>query len=296
MDLDLDSDSEEARLQDFERRTADAATHSADYYAVLNVSRTATTDEIRDAYKRLSLMFHPDRHPSAEQREWAQRQFQTTQRAYEVLTDRAKRAAYDALGVEGVAMAYTVGYKVQTARDLQMRFEREARERRMEEIEHWVQSKSEISATVRCAGGLAAEQLFMNHSFAATLDDQTTAVVSGNMFAHRARGSGNFIGTVRRSLGPQSWVALSVPALPPYSATVESAHQLAAGVFCSTHVTQGMRRLPDATVTFSRMLTDAVAGAITVRSGNQYLPIHPEKPSASTSPSGVALSLSGKHG
>ncbi|KAJ1821690.1 hypothetical protein LPJ56_001089 [Coemansia sp. RSA 2599] len=297
--MDIGSESDEARLQELEHQAAEAAaSDSADYYAALNVSRTASTEDIRDAYRRLSRIFHPDRHQSAEQRQWAQRQFQTTQRAYEVLTDPAKRAAYDALGEQGIPMAYTVGYKVQTARDLQAHFEREARRRRTEEIEQWVQSKSEITATVSCVNGLgslSAEQLFMKHSFAALLDDQTTAFVSGNMFSQRGRGSGNIVGTVRRTLGPQSWVSLSAPALPPYSLTVESAHQLSNESFCSTHVSQGMHRPPAATVTFSRMLTDAVAGAITVRTGNQYMAIRPEH-KASKKPSGVALSLSGKHG
>ncbi|KAJ2231659.1 hypothetical protein IWW45_005418 [Coemansia sp. RSA 485] len=290
--MDYDSDPDETQLRDLERQAADPA-DASDYYAALNVARTASTDEIRDAYRRMSRMFHPDRHHTPIQRQRAQRQFQATQLAYEVLTDESKRAAYDALGAQGVPLAYAVGHKVQTARDLQAHFEREARRRRTEDIERWVQSKSEINATVMCTGRLAPEQLVMSHSFAAALDDHTTAVVAGNMFAQKGKGSGNVVATVRRALGPQSWVAFSLPALPPYAVTVESAHQLAPAVFCSTHVTQGLRRPPAATVTVSRMLNDAVAASITVRTGNRYA--HAAKKPVGK-PSGVALSLSGAHG
>jgi curved DNA-binding protein len=67
-----------------------------DYYRVLDVSRTATADEIRKRYRRLARRFHPDvsKEPRAEER------FKEVQEAYEVLKDPAKRAAYDQLGAD----------------------------------------------------------------------------------------------------------------------------------------------------------------------------------------------------
>ncbi|PIE82976.1 MAG: cytochrome C biogenesis protein [Candidatus Contendobacter odensis] len=65
-----------------------------DYYKILNISRNASTDAIKKAYRRLARKYHPDvsREPNAEEH------FKEASEAYEVLRDPEKRAAYDRLG------------------------------------------------------------------------------------------------------------------------------------------------------------------------------------------------------
>ena len=66
-----------------------------DYYEVLEVTRTATGEEIKKSYRRLAVKFHPDKNPDDPQ---AEEQFKELGEAYDVLMDDQKRAAYDRFG------------------------------------------------------------------------------------------------------------------------------------------------------------------------------------------------------
>lgn len=71
---------------------------AADYYAVLGVSRDATPDEIKRAYRRLARQYHPDANPDDPQ---AEARFKEVALAYETLSDPDRRARYDRFGAEG---------------------------------------------------------------------------------------------------------------------------------------------------------------------------------------------------
>jgi molecular chaperone DnaJ len=73
-----------------------------DYYKVLDVPRSATEAEIKKAYRRLAMKFHPDRNPHDTE---AEERFKEAKEACEVLTDEHKRAAYDQYGHAGVEAA-----------------------------------------------------------------------------------------------------------------------------------------------------------------------------------------------
>ncbi len=69
-----------------------------DYYEVLGISKNATKDEIKKAYRKLALQYHPDRNPEKE----AEEKFKEATEAYEVLSDDEKRAKYDKFGHSGL--------------------------------------------------------------------------------------------------------------------------------------------------------------------------------------------------
>src|ERR1700733_500755 len=71
----------------------------ADYYNVLEVSRTATADEVKKAYRKKALQYHPDKNPGDAE---AEKKFKEISEAYEVLSDDKKRQMYDRYGKEAV--------------------------------------------------------------------------------------------------------------------------------------------------------------------------------------------------
>ena len=70
-----------------------------DYYKILGVERTATADEIKRAYKKVAIKYHPDRNPGDKE---AEEKFKQAAQAYDVLRDPDKRARYDQFGAAGV--------------------------------------------------------------------------------------------------------------------------------------------------------------------------------------------------
>ena len=77
-----------------------------DFYEVLGVAKNASDDEIKKAYRKLAMKYHPDRNPDDKT---AESKFKEAKEAYEVLSDEQKRAAYDRFGHAGVDPSMAAG-------------------------------------------------------------------------------------------------------------------------------------------------------------------------------------------
>ena len=77
-----------------------------DYYEVLGVSKSVNTDDLKKAYRKLAMQYHPDRNPGDKE---AEVKFKEASEAYEVLSDEKKKSLYDQFGHEGVRSQFGGG-------------------------------------------------------------------------------------------------------------------------------------------------------------------------------------------
>ena len=77
-----------------------------DYYEILGVGKNASPEEIKKAYRKVAIQFHPDKNPGNKE---AEEKFKEAAEAYEVLSNDDKRSRYDRFGHQGVGGAGGVG-------------------------------------------------------------------------------------------------------------------------------------------------------------------------------------------
>jgi len=78
-----------------------------DYYEILEVTKSASTDEIKKAYRKMAIKYHPDKNPNNKE---AEEKFKEAAEAYEILSDAQKKQRYDQYGHAGVGGASGGGY------------------------------------------------------------------------------------------------------------------------------------------------------------------------------------------
>lgn len=129
------------------------------YYQLLNISKTATSDEINSAYRRFSRMFHPDKHSTdPTKQKWAEQIFNKVKEAYEVLSDSHKRAIYDTLGKRGLEVeGWEVIFRTRTPKEIREEYERLKREREERRLQQTANPRGTITLSIN------ATDLFMKY-------------------------------------------------------------------------------------------------------------------------------------
>ncbi|XP_063064466.1 dnaJ homolog subfamily C member 11a [Engraulis encrasicolus] len=196
-----------------------------DYYSLLNVRREATQDELKQSYRRLCMLYHPDKHRDPELKRQAEQLFNLVHQAYEVLSDPQSRAIYDIYGKRGLDVeGWEVVERKRTPAEIREEYERLQREREERRLQQRTNPKGTISVGVDAtdlfdryeeeeyedapSGGLPhveINKMHISQSIEAPLTTKDTAILSGSLSTHNGNGGGNFTLALRKVTSAKGW-------------------------------------------------------------------------------------------
>ncbi|XP_048206112.1 dnaJ homolog subfamily C member 11 isoform X1 [Perognathus longimembris pacificus] len=195
-----------------------------DYYALLNVRREASSEELKAAYRRLCMLYHPDKHRDPDLKSQAERLFNLVHQAYEVLSDPQTRAIYDIYGKKGLEMeGWEVVERRRTPAEIREEFERLQREREERRLQQRTNPKGTISVGVDATdlfdrydeeyddvSGSGFPQIEINkmhisQSIEAPLTATDTAILSGSLSTQNGNGGGSINFALRRVTSAKGW-------------------------------------------------------------------------------------------
>uniref|UniRef100_A0A8C5CRW4 DnaJ homolog subfamily C member 11-like n=1 Tax=Gadus morhua TaxID=8049 RepID=A0A8C5CRW4_GADMO len=202
-----------------------------DYYSLLNVRKEATQDELKASYRRLCMLYHPDKHRDPELKQQAEQLFNQVHQAYEVLSDPQSRAIYDIFGKKGLEVeGWEVVERKRTPAEIREEYERLQRDRDERRLQQRTNPKGTISVGVDATdlfdrydedfeempgGGLPhveINKMHISQSIEAPLTNKDTAVLSGSLSTHNGTGGGNINVVVRRVTSAKGWGEVEVGA------------------------------------------------------------------------------------
>lgn len=202
-----------------------------DYYSLLNVRREATHDELKASYRRLCMLYHPDKHRDPELKSQAELLFNLVHQAYTVLSDPQSRAIYDIYGKRGLEVeGWEVVERKRTPAEIREEFERLQRERDERRLQHRTNPKGTISVGVDATdlfdrydedyeeipgGGfphIEINRMHISQSIEAPLTTTDTAILSGSLSTQNGNGGGTINVAIRRVTSTKGWGELELGA------------------------------------------------------------------------------------
>ncbi|GAA5990710.1 hypothetical protein JCM11641_008472 [Rhodosporidiobolus odoratus] len=298
-------------------------------YAVLNLERTASQEEIQRSYRRLAAILHPDRHSARDPslKTAADARFAELQQAFEILSDPHKRAVYDELGEEGLKTQWEVGVRGKSAQELRAEYERLNRQQIEQNIEQMVRSKGDLtiisdarvaflspSEFARLTGEpeenlalsayqriqtIQAKQLVLKHSFTTPVNPATNLVVTSQLVARNGQGAGNLLFKLQHNPSSKLQLEVGTTLLRPRALTLKSTYSPDPDTFIRLETTPGIRSLsapPNLNLTLGRRIYPLITGTLTLRSGAYSLGTWGLAQLQPYSDSTLSLGLSHAHG
>ena len=231
-----------------------------DYYSILNVRKEANSEEIRDAYRKMCLMYHPDKHTHPNHKATAERIFNKVHKAHDVLSNEKTRMIYDTYGQKGLDAGQELVERKKTPQELLEEYERlqrEAEERRIQQRTNPAGSFTmKINATELFDNydydpyydderswlpTFEIKGMTLNQSIEAPLTKNNTAVLSGNLQHEKGNGSGSVHCCFRKVISPKSWGELDVGAGEGPSLRVKGYRTITDKMFATVSVNSAVK-------------------------------------------------------
>ncbi|XP_033100299.1 dnaJ homolog subfamily C member 11-like [Anneissia japonica] len=199
---------------------------SDDLYAILNARKDASEDELKSSYRRLCMLYHPDKHVETADKEAAEMVFNKVQRAYAILHDPQKRAIYDIYGEKGLEAEWDVVPRTRTPQEIMEEFERLQRQREERRLQQSTNPRGIISVgvdatdvfdyyqdpteEVRSFPNIEINSMAINQSIDCPLTTSDTVTLTGSLSTRNGNGSGEISTSFRRLTSYQSWGEIQI--------------------------------------------------------------------------------------
>ncbi|XP_003744912.1 dnaJ homolog subfamily C member 11 [Galendromus occidentalis] len=267
-----------------------------DYYATLNVSSTATTEEIVNAFRKLSRIYHPDKHRDPASQDDAKTIFNKIRYAHDVLVDPQRRAIYDTLGPEGLdTSGWQVTLKTKTPQEIREEYERLAKEQAERHLRQRTNPTGTISMEIDATDifdtydddeeypefestspfdslpELEVGRMVVRQTVEAPLSTTDSLKFSGSLVAQKGRGEGRITTMWRHvfsntictevELGSDRGLSASAKLVKP----IDAKH-IITGQLDLQRTARGY--MPGLSVVLTRQLTSNIVGYLTWREGH----------------------------
>uniref|UniRef100_F1L1B0 DnaJ subfamily C member 11 n=1 Tax=Ascaris suum TaxID=6253 RepID=F1L1B0_ASCSU len=187
-----------------------------DFYAILNVPRNATIDDINKAYRQKCKIFHPDRHINLEDKREAEKFFVKLRRAHETLSDPKLRTIYDTVGIQGLELnGWELISRADNPENIRREYEFLKRLRETETMLQRVHPSSLFACKTSFVGLFAADPenrcapqltgMALTQRVECSLGDSDKVGLNGRVKMVNGRGDGSFTVNWRRTV---SWLSL----------------------------------------------------------------------------------------
>lgn len=214
------------------------------YYAFLNLPKNATNDQINAAYRKLSKIYHPDKHVDPNSKHNAEMLFNRTKRAYEVLSDPHKRAIYDCVGEKGLRTdGWEIVHRTKTPAEIREEYEALARAQEERKLMQRTNPRGNITINVNATElftpydddefpKIEVSSMSISQSIEAPITLKDTVIMSGNLHSSNGIGSGNFLISGRRLVN-KGWLELDLGAGNGPVVGFKGSRTLSQKVFCN---------------------------------------------------------------
>ncbi|XP_059141903.1 dnaJ homolog subfamily C member 11-like [Physella acuta] len=200
-----------------------------DYYALLNVDKKASVDEINNAFRHLSKIYHPDKHVDPVKKKKAEDVFNKLRKAHDVLRDKYKRTVYDMYGEKGLETGdMEIIARTKTPAEIIAEYERIQKEREERRLQQRTNPRGTITVGINAtelfdtdyddeelvdyqpSRSVEISSMSIAQSVECPLTLKDTLVVGGNLDTRNGTGQGMFSIIWRRLVSTKGWAEIDL--------------------------------------------------------------------------------------